>query len=239
MWENAAVAPKADASEATDNLESRTAAVKAADATEDATLKKPTGWLTYHTSEKEIEAEALKKLSADASDLEPFKKPLPPGRLTGKKEGSRNSCEVHFSNTTKNVAIKGGGIRKSSGSDQDGFSFQNKTVAPYCTDADTASDNDIAVLAAVIEGSVAKAMHEGSNFFNREVMSWFAQYGTNYERFVYSDMLPAETKTKVLTMLQPPLDQVAIDEIVSDDYYENDSLFAKKMVKMRKPSWRS
>ena len=69
--------------------------MNAADATDDATLKKPTGGLTDDTSEEEIEAEAFKKppdkLSADASDLEPFKKPLPPGRLTGKKEGSKNS----------------------------------------------------------------------------------------------------------------------------------------------------
>ena len=70
--ENAADAPKADASEATDNSESRTAAVNAAAATDDATLKKPTGRLTDGTSEKVIEAEAFKKppgkLSADASD---------------------------------------------------------------------------------------------------------------------------------------------------------------------------
>ena len=49
---NAAVAPEADASKATDNLEFRKAAVNAADATEAATLKKPTGKLTDDTSEK-------------------------------------------------------------------------------------------------------------------------------------------------------------------------------------------
>ena len=96
-------------------------------------------------------------MPADAYDLEPFKKPLPPGRLTGKKEGSRNSSDVNFSYPTKNVANKGGGIRKSSGSDQDGFSDQNQTVAPSCTDADSASDSDTAVLAAVKEGCEVKA----------------------------------------------------------------------------------
>ena len=67
-------------------------------------------------------------------------------------------------------------------------------------------------------------------------MSWFAQYGTNYERFVYSDMLPAETKTKVLTMLQPPLHQVVTDKICSDDDFKDDSLFARKEVDRCKPS---
>ena len=60
-----------------------------------------TGALTEDTSEKEIEAEAaiepLGRLPAEASDLEPFNKPLPPGLLTGKKEGSRTSSDVHFS----------------------------------------------------------------------------------------------------------------------------------------------
>ena len=49
---NTADAPEADASEATDNSESHTAAVNTADATEDATLKKPTGGLTDDTSKK-------------------------------------------------------------------------------------------------------------------------------------------------------------------------------------------
>ena len=47
--------------------------MNAADATDDATLKKPTGGLTDDTSEKEIRAEAFKKppgkLSAAASNL--------------------------------------------------------------------------------------------------------------------------------------------------------------------------
>ena len=43
---NTAVAPKVDASEATDNSEFHTAAVNAADTTDAATLKKPTGKLT-------------------------------------------------------------------------------------------------------------------------------------------------------------------------------------------------
>ena len=82
--------------------------------------------LTDDTSKKEIDAEAFKKhhgkLNADVSILEAFKKPLPPGRLTCKKEGSRNSSDVNFSFPTKNVANKSGRIKKSSGSDQDGFS---------------------------------------------------------------------------------------------------------------------
>ena len=49
------------------------------------------------------------------------------------------------------MANKGGGIRKSSGSDQDGFSDQNQTVAPSYNDADSTSDSDTAVLAAVKE----------------------------------------------------------------------------------------
>ena len=80
-------------------------------------------------------------------------------------------------------------------------------MAPSYTDADadTASDNDTAVLAAVIIGHYAKAMqdceiipprHEGSHPFSREVMSWYAQYGTNYEQLVQRDMLPAGTETK-------------------------------------------
>ena len=52
---------------------------------------------------------------------------------------------------------KGGLIRKSSVSDQDGFSDQNQTVAPSCTNADSASDSDTAVLAAVKEDCEVKA----------------------------------------------------------------------------------
>ena len=50
--ENAADAPEADASEATDNSEFRTAAVNTADATEAATFKKPIGRWSDGTSEK-------------------------------------------------------------------------------------------------------------------------------------------------------------------------------------------
>ena len=46
---------------------------------------------------------------------------------------------------------------RSSGSDQDGFSDQNQTVALSCTDADSASDSDTAVIAAVREGHEDKA----------------------------------------------------------------------------------
>ena len=71
-----------------------------AGATEAAILKKPSGKLTDNTSEKEIEAEAFKKssgkLSADTSEFEHFMKPLLPGSLTGKKEGSKNSCDADF-----------------------------------------------------------------------------------------------------------------------------------------------
>ena len=49
----AADAPEADASEATDNSELLTAAVNAADVTEAATVKKPTGRRSDGTSEKE------------------------------------------------------------------------------------------------------------------------------------------------------------------------------------------
>ena len=63
--ENAAGAPEADASEATDNSELRTAAVNAADATETATVKKPTGRRSDGTSEKEVKARAFKKPPED------------------------------------------------------------------------------------------------------------------------------------------------------------------------------
>ena len=53
------------------------------------TLKKLTGGLTDDTSEKEIGAEVFKnppgKLSADTSDLETFKKLLPPCSLVRSK----------------------------------------------------------------------------------------------------------------------------------------------------------
>ena len=41
------------------------------------------------------------KLSADASEFKPFKNPPPSGTLAGKTDGSRNSCEVHFSYPAK------------------------------------------------------------------------------------------------------------------------------------------
>ena len=40
------------------------------------------------------------------------------------------------------MANKGGRIRKSSGSDQDGFSDKNQTVAPSCTHEESASDSE-------------------------------------------------------------------------------------------------
>ena len=55
------------------------------------------------------------------------------------------------------MANKDGGIRKSSGSYQDGFSDQNQNVAPSYTDADSASDSDTAELAAFKEGCEVKA----------------------------------------------------------------------------------
>ena len=77
--ENAADAPEAYASEATDNSEIRTAAVNAADATEAATVKKPTGRRSDGTSEKEVEARAFKKpsgkLSTDAAEFNPSRRP--------------------------------------------------------------------------------------------------------------------------------------------------------------------
>ena len=64
------------------------------------------GRLTDDASEKEVGAEELKKplciLSVDASEFKPFK----PGRLTGKKEGSRRSSEVDFSNPDKVESFK-------------------------------------------------------------------------------------------------------------------------------------
>ena len=60
---NAAVAPEADASKATDNLEFRKAAVNAADATEAATLKKPTGKLTDDTSEEKNRSRSIQEAS--------------------------------------------------------------------------------------------------------------------------------------------------------------------------------
>ena len=67
--------------------------------------------------------------------------------MNGKNEGFRKSCDADFSNPNKNVANKGGRFRKSSVSDQDGFSDQNQTVAPSCADADSVSDSETAVLA--------------------------------------------------------------------------------------------
>ena len=51
------------------------------------------------------------------------------------------------------MANKGAGIRKSSVSDQDGFSFQHETAANSLSDADsnTASDSDTAIILAVKE----------------------------------------------------------------------------------------
>ena len=57
------------------------------------------------------------------------------------------------------------------------------------------------------------------------LLCWYALYGTNYERFVCRSMLPAGTKTKVLTKPQLPLHQVVTDEISSDDDYKDDSVF--------------
>ena len=93
-------AAKANASEASENSEFCTAAVNAAKAS---TLKKPTCKLTDDTSEKEIEAfkKPICKLSAYASEFEPFKKPLPTGRLTGKKEEYIKSCIAYLSKKNK------------------------------------------------------------------------------------------------------------------------------------------
>ena len=73
--------------------------MNAAGVTESATFKKPIRSWSDCSSEKEAEAfkKPLGKLSADASEFKPFKKPSPSGILTGKTDGSRNSCEVHFS----------------------------------------------------------------------------------------------------------------------------------------------
>ena len=65
-------------------------------------------------------------MTDDTSENEPFMKPLPPG----KNGGSWISSDADFTNSNKNVSNEGGGFRKSSGSDQDGISSQNQTVAP-------------------------------------------------------------------------------------------------------------
>ena len=151
-------------------------------------------------------------------DLEPFKKPLPPGLLTGKKEGSRNSSDLHFSYPTKNVANKCGGIRKSSGSDQDGFSDQNQTVAPTFTDADSASDSDTAVLAEVrTDREVIRPRDEPPNV---DVFGFHKAAGLC--------VTWSETQ-QVLRAPQPPHPQVVTDEGVPDGDYSDDSLFAREM----------
>ena len=80
---NDADAPEANASEATDNSEFHTAAVIAADVTEAATFKKPTGRWSDGTSEKEVEAEAFKKppgkLSAEPGQI--FQEPIATWRI--------------------------------------------------------------------------------------------------------------------------------------------------------------
>ena len=119
-------------------------------------------------------------------------------------------------------------VRKSSGSDQDGFSSLKQTVAPSCIDTDTASVIDAAVLAAVIEGRVAKAMHdqeviapgpEDRQLFDHELVSWYAQYRTDYEQFVYCELRYAACWDN----------QVVTNKICSDDNYKDDSVFTRMM----------
>ena len=67
---------------------------------------------------------------------------------------------IIFSNPIKNVANKGGGIRKSSDPVQDGFFNQNQTLATFCTDADSASDSDTVVLTVIKGGCEVKARND-------------------------------------------------------------------------------
>ena len=79
------------------------------------------------------------------------------------------------------MANKGGGFKKSSGSDQNCFSSQNQTVVPYCTGAesDTASDTDTVVLAAVREGSdVTERSYLPGHGGKWELWSWLSMYGS-------------------------------------------------------------
>ena len=130
------------------------------------------------------------------------------------------------------MANKGGGIRKSSGSDQDGFSDQNQTVAPSCTDVDSASDSDTAELAAVKEGCEVKANPD------REVIRPRVTPCDDVFGFRKAAAMRAEARAtrdawsktqQVLRAPQPPRHQVVTDEVVSDGDYSDDSLFAREM----------
>ena len=129
------------------------------------------------------------------------------------------------------MANKGGGIRKSSGSDQNGFSDQNQTVAPSCTDEDSASDSDTAVQAAVkakLDREVTLPRPHGMF----EEQHWLSMYGTDseqHENFIRKQPRPTGIKPEVLRAPQPPRYQVVTDGVVSDGDYSDDSLFAREM----------
>ena len=57
-------------------------------------ISHPVDWLMTHMK-KNLK---LKLSTADTFENEPFKKPLPPGRLIGKNGGSRKSSVCDFSN---------------------------------------------------------------------------------------------------------------------------------------------
>ena len=125
------------------------------------------------------------------------------------------------------MANKGGGIRKSSGSDQDGFSDQNQTVAPSCTDADSASDSDTAVLAAVKEGREVKARTDREVIRPRD-----GEYTSLFRNAQTRRVAWSETQN-VLRAPQPPRHQVVTDEVVSDEDYRDSS-----MLSLFKRDWR-
>ena len=112
------------------------------------------------------------------------------------------------------MANKGGGIRKSFGSDQDGFSNQNQTMAPTCTDAESASDSDTAVLAAVEEGCEVKArtdcevIRPSDANIHRDAF-WF--------RKTHSMHVVLSETQQVLKTPKLPRHQVVTDEVVSDE----------------------
>ena len=110
-------------------------------------------------------------------------------------------------------------------------------MAPSCTDADSASDSDTAVLAAVKEGCEVKAKLDREVTPPRprgmfEERRWLSMYGTDSERrenYIKKQPRPTGIKPEELRAPQPPRYQVVTDEVVSDGDYSDDSLFAREM----------
>ena len=137
---------------------------------------------------------------------------------------SRNSCDVNFSNSTKNVANKGGGIRKSSGADQDGFSDENQIVAPSCTGAYSAPDSDTA---AVKEGCEVKARTD-----SKVIMPCDREYASMFGKPNSMGVARSETQ-QVLRAPRPPCHQFVTDEVVSDEDYRD-----TRVLRMMRANWR-